>query len=662
MPETQLEELLAEVKRLADNGQTDQAELLCHNVLQQAPSDARFWAWLGMLGLLMGKLSESEQSFRKAIELAPHNARNWAGLAGTLFKVGRASEAESSFQRALELNGSDAVTWANLAAVLNAQGKWQAAVDAFRQSVRYDDSDAEIWAKLASAEFACENVAAAKAAFERSLSLAPSPNVAVDYAALLVQLNELHGAAHVLDQITRQFPNSTGLAGAHYNLGIALREAGQLDNAESHLRHATRLSPNFADAYGNLAVVLQEQRKPEEAIAAVRQAIRFDPGNAINYNILGNIFLQEHGRVDAAIVSYQRALTLKPDFAKAYSNLGAALLQKGEFNHAFAYYSRAIEIAPDNAGAHADRATLRLLNGDFEHGWPEYEWRWKTGQIAYRELSQPEWRGEALPGRTILIWEEQGFGDTLQFIRYAALLKNQGATVVVECHKALTKVLATSRSVDQIVTREDELPAIDFHSPMLNLPGVFQTDLNNVPANVPYLFADETLISMWRQRLEAVKGFRIGINWRGREGRGTFRKRDIPLDFFLKLAKLPDVKLISLQKGAAQSGLLPELPIFDPGDDFDHSRGAFMDTAAILKNLDLVITSDTSVPHLAGALGAPVWVALPYVSDWRWLLNRSDSPWYPTMRLFRQKKADDWTSVFKEIEAALQHRLNDSPR
>jgi tetratricopeptide (TPR) repeat protein len=775
MTQDQLEQALAEVKRLAGIGQADHAKRLCRSVLQKAPLEARFWAWLGSLALAKGDLAEAEQSFHKAIELAPSNARNWTGLGSVWFRMGRAMEAESCFRKALELDDSDSLTWANLATVLTVQDKWQPAVDAFRQSVMRDDSNAEIWANLASAELKCGNVGDAKAAFERSLAITPNPDVAVEYSILLGHVNDFQSAANILSQVTSQFssfvpawqalgdvlsksgdvanaeavyrrvlelePQSEGarrglaklrcaidvgagpaetdsslgmtllsegkvdraipylcravelhpnaanhhfnlgnalkvignlseaiqcfrraaelapeLAAVHYNLGSALREAGLLDDAVTHLQEATRLSPAFSQAHSNLAVALQEQGKLDEAIAAYRQAIVLEPGNAINYNNLGNIF-KEHGQIDAAIENYRRSLALQPSYSHAYSNLGAALQQNGEFNQALAFYSRAIELEPEYADAHRNRALIRLLSGDFERGWPEYEWRWKTGEMAYREFSQPPWQGENLNGRTILIWAEQGFGDTFQFMRYAALLKERGATVIAECQKALSKVLASCQGVDQLISGNDRLPAFDFHAPLLSLPGILKTDLNKIPAEMPYLFAKETLVARWRQRLEPLKGFRIGINWSGREGRGAFRKRDIPVKYFLELANFPGVTLISLQKGAARSELSSKLPIFNPGEDFDQSHGPFMDTAAIMRNVDLVITSDTSVPHLAAALGAPVWVALPRVPDWRWLLDRADSPWYPTMRLFRQERSENWDVVFARVKESLRTML-----
>jgi len=304
-----------------------------------------------------------------------------------------------------------------------------------------------------------------------------------------------------------------------------------------------------------------------------------------------------------------------------------------------------------------------LLQGDFERGWPEYEWRWNTAEQPPLHFEQPQWMGEPLDGKTILLHAEQGFGDTIQFVRYATFIKNLGATVILECPKPLIPLLASCRAVDRVVEQGELRESYDFHAPLLSLPTVFKTSLTTIPATVPYLFADPRLVDRWREALAGIRGFRIGINWRGRPGRGAYRRRDIPLELFASLAALPGVQLISLQRegDVDLASFANRASIVAPGSDIDTANGAFMDTAAIMKNLDLVITSDTSIPHLAGALGVPVWLALPFVPDWRWLLNRSDSPWYPTMRIFRQRSATDWLDVFKQIKECIGEGMKTPP-
>jgi hypothetical protein len=257
-----------------------------------------------------------------------------------------------------------------------------------------------------------------------------------------------------------------------------------------------------------------------------------------------------------------------------------------------------------------------------------------------------------------LIHAEQGLGDTFQFLRYLHMVKAQCAKIIVEVQRPLLRLLAKAPDIDELIGKGDELPTFDVYAPLLSLPRIFQTTLVTIPARVPYLFAERVLVQRWREKLERVGGFRVGVNWHGRPGRGAHRQRDIPVDCLASLAQVPSVRLINLQKGDFQRELAARCDpkaVVDLGGDIDQERGAFMDTAAIMMNLDLVISSDTSIPHLAGALGVPVWLTLPCVPNWRWLQDRNDSPWYPTMRLFRQQSAGDWTGVFAAIRAELQH-------
>jgi hypothetical protein len=302
-----------------------------------------------------------------------------------------------------------------------------------------------------------------------------------------------------------------------------------------------------------------------------------------------------------------------------------------------------------------------LLTGDFENGWKEYEWRWQADDTPARLIPKPQWDGRRLNSATILLHAEQGFGDTFQFVRYAALVKQLGGHVLFDCPRRLTNILASCPGIDQLICEGDPLPHFDVHAPLLSVPGLVHTRLETIPANVPYLFADKSRVEVWREKLQAIQGFRIAINWQGRAGKGTYRKRDVPLGCFARLQELPGVRLISLQQGIRHEDgreMLTPAGLFDPGADFDTVHGAFVDTAAIMKNVDLVISSDTSIPHLAGALGVPIWVALPSVADWRWLLDRRDSPWYPTMKLFRQQHPGDWDAVFSEIMSELSNRLS----
>jgi tetratricopeptide (TPR) repeat protein len=466
------------------------------------------------------------------------------------------------------------------------------------------------------------------------------------------QLGEPEAAAECIGRALELKPD---YAEGHNSLGIVLQAQGRLEEAVARYRRAVELDPLASESHYNLGLALQEQEKLDDAAECYRRALDARPDHAEAYNNLGNI-LKEKGDLDEAIACHRRAAELKPEFAEAHYNLANALQEKRQWEEAAACYERALALRPDFADAHNNLSRMLLLLGDFERGWAEYEWRWETGQLQPREFSQPKWDGRTLKDGAILLHAEQGLGDTLQFIRYAPLVKERVGTVLFECERALLPLLSTCPGIDRFIEEGTQLPAFDVQALLLSLPGIFQTRLESIPSTTPYLFADSALVARWSDQLKDVRGFRVGINWHGRSGRGAHLQRDIPLDCFAPLAEVPSVRLVSLQKESGSgelAALKARFPIFDPGADVDTRNGAFMDTAAIMMNLDLVITSDTSVAHLAGALGVPVWVGLAFAGDWRWLLDRNDSPWYPTMRLFRQSQARNWAPVFEEMREEL---------
>jgi Flp pilus assembly protein TadD len=478
----------------------------------------------------------------------------------------------------------------------------------------------------------------------------PSPADALAIAVQHHQAGDLQAAERIYKGILDIDPDH---ADALHLLGVVAFQSGDLDRAMQCICRAIKLNGTVAKFHCNLGNVFQAQRKLDEAVQSFRRALELDPQFAEAYLNLGSAF-EAQGRIDEAVDAYRQALNLKPHQPEILTNLGLALLAQGKIDAAAARFDSALQQNPNYADAHGNRALLRLLQGDFHHGWRQYEWRWRSNQLEQRHFAQPRWAGGPLQDRTILLHAEQGLGDTIQFIRYAAIVKKQNpaATVILECQRPLTKLLSRCPGINQLVAAGDPLPAFDVQSPLLSLPDIVQTTLETIPANVPYLFAETRLVVHWRNWLGNVNGLRIGINWQGRTGDGEFRKRNIPLEHFTALAQIPGVQLISLQKqpeGSFAANKSPQIPMLDPGPSFDTVHGAFEDTAALMMNLDLIITSDTSIPHLAGALGLPVWVALPLVPDWRWLLDRTDSPWYPTMRLFRQRSVGDWSGVFDEI-------------
>ncbi len=469
---------------------------------------------------------------------------------------------------------------------------------------------------------------------------------------------DLAAAAARLEQAVRLRPD---FAEAHNQLGKVHRDQRRPADAETRFREAARLRPDFADPHYNLAVILLRQKRPAEAEESGRAAVRLLPEVAATHNTLG-VALLDQDRLAEAIACFERAVQLQPRNVEGLNNLGNASWQLGRFEDALASYAQALQIQPDYAEVHRNVALIRLLLGDFDRGWPEFEWRWRLPGLRPRIFTQPRWDGSPLAGRTLLLYAEQGLGDTLQFVRYARLAKEQGATVIVECQKPLLRLLARCPGIDQLVGQGDPTPPHDVCAPLLSLPSLFRTTVDTIPAAVPYLEADPALVEQWRQELASLSGFKIGINWQGNPHYQHDRQRSLPLREFAPLAGLPGVRLVSLQKGPGSEQLAAvagQWPVTDLGTRLDETTGSFMDTAAVMKNLDLVVTSDTAIPHLAGALGLPVWVALAKVPDWRFLLEREDCPWYPTIGLFRQESQGEWGPVFQRIAQAVQRLIGE---
>jgi Tfp pilus assembly protein PilF len=440
-------------------------------------------------------------------------------------------------------------------------------------------------------------------------------------------------------------------AKTHNNLAVALAEQSLFGSALAHYREAVRLDPDYAYAHFNFGNAYRELGRYADAIGAYERALKLSPGWAAALLNCG-LALASLGEQAAAEASYREALAARTDYPEAHNNLGLALQIQGHLDEAMRHFDRALELAPNFSNAHSNRAQLHLLRGDLAAGWQEYEWRWRLPGVGLSPLPIPIWDGSPLGGRSILLRAEQGFGDTIQFVRFASLLEQAGGFVVVECQPTLVSLIARVSGVRQTMTRGAAMRRCDVQVPLASLPHLLGiTELSAIPAPPSYLQADPRLVTQWRERLTLADAMRVGIAWKGSSGHPQDCHRSIPVDQFAPLATIPGVKLVSLQPGLqAPASLHAAQPLGTPSDEQPLS---FEETAAILANLDLVITCDTAVAHLAGALGVPVWIALPLVPDWRWLLEREDSPWYPNTRLFRQTRLDDWAEVFTRISAEL---------
>ena len=488
----------------------------------------------------------------------------------------------------------------------------------------------------------------AEAELHSVLETEPDQPDALHFLGLVCAETGRHDEA--VDWISKAIESGRPNPAHYFNLGLVLADLGRLEEAETAHRKAVELAPDNAEFLTSLGGILHKRDKADEAAEAFEAAIDRDPQsfNAVNGLAMAK---EAQGLTVEAEVGYRRALELG-EAPSLYFNLGNVLKDQHRADEAVDAFNRAIDMRSDFAEAHVHLAFALLLRGDFEQAWREYEWRWAVPVFGtpVRKLPQPMWDGKGLDGQCILLHAEQGFGDTLQFARYAAVANRMGGRVVLECEPQLTRLMETAAGVERAVPRGDTVTGFDCHAPLLSVPRLLGTTIDTIPGDSPYLFAPAAAATKWKERLAGEAGLKVGIAWQGSMEKRGNPTRACPLAALRPLLEEPGVRLFSLQKDPPESDLpLPEAIVDLSGELVD-----FAETAAVMEALDLVVTIDTAVSHLAGGLGRPTWVLLSTASDWRWLMEREDSPWYPSARLFRQTGPRRWEDVVARVQAALR--------
>ncbi|HVX63577.1 MAG TPA: FkbM family methyltransferase [Pirellulales bacterium] len=678
---------LDEARRLHQSGRIGQAERLYRQILAFDAEQPQVWYLLGAacqslglpddacrcfeesiarrpqhpeshnhLGVVLVQLERWEEAaahFRRALELKPGDPEAMSNLGLALLQLKQPIEAETYFRRVLEARPADVKARQHLDQALRAQGKFDEILEAHRKQAAAQPGSAEARSELGRVLFEQGKKEEAEAAFQEAIELNPGlPEAHNNLGLARVSLGRAAEAVDCYREAIRLRPS---FPQAHNNLGIALRQIGRIDEAVASCREAARLSPHMAEAHNNLGTALDEQGNHAEAIASLEQALRIRPDFAKAFNNLGIAYWHQ-GEYEQAAASCRKAIELMPELAEAHNNLGNVLRDQGNYSDALVCYEESLKLLPDGVDAHWNRSLVWLLQGNLEQGWPEYEWRWKLKNFSTRKTDRPVWDGSPLEGRTVLLDAEQGLGDTLQFIRYAPLVQQRGGKVIVVCQKPLVQILSSCPGIDRLVAQGEPVPAFDCYVPLLSLPLLFRSTLETLPAEIPYLRPDPYLVEQWGRELASIRSFKVGIAWKGSPKNRMDHVRSIPLLAFEPLARVPGVQLISLQKGIGSEQVKEvggRFSVIDLAQRLDLTSGAFMDTAAVMQHLDLVITCDSSLGHLAGALGAPTWIALTLSPDWRWLLDCDGSPWYPSVRLFRKHRVGDWSDVFQRMAAAL---------
>jgi len=531
-------------------------------------------------------------------------------------------------------------------------GHHNLAAELIRRGISINPAHAGSYSNLGFALRKLKQLEAAVASYDRAV--AATPDFAEAYYNCGIALMELNRPEAAIASYDRAIELKVGYAESYCDRGLALMELKQPKAAAASYEQAIAIKSDFPEAYYNRGIALEKLCRPQAAVASYGRAIAIRNDLAEAYSNRGNV-LKELAQLDAAVASFDQAIAIRSAYAEAYVNRGMSLHDLRRLDSAIANYDRAIAVRPDFAEAHLNKSLALLLGGDFEAGWPLYEWRWdgsETSKRHKRNFSRPIWLGnEPLDGKTILLHCEQGFGDTIQFCRYVQLVAVLGARIILEVPEPLAGVLTPLDGVSELIVKGAPLPVFDYHCPLLTLPLAFKTRLTSIPSSNAYLSSNGDRVRAWTARLGRKTKPRVGIVWSGNDQHRNDRSRSIALSSLLQ--HLPDAfEYVSLQKEVRD---IDRATLGAHGEvrHFGEALVDFSDTAALCELMDVVISVDTSVAHLSGALGRRTWVMLPYVPDWRWLLDRDDSPWYPSARLYRQDADRKWASVFERVRTDL---------
>jgi tetratricopeptide (TPR) repeat protein len=621
--------------------------------LQWSPSHCEALTNRGALLERFGRLEEALACFDAIESIKPGDSSNLFNKGSVLQKLGRLEDALAAYEEAARRGPPDAETELNRGNVLQKLGRLEEAIASYDLSSRYRDGYPQALYNKGIALQGRGSPRDALAAYDAALALDPTY-----YEASCNRGNILHALGQLEDALAAYaytLKIRPGFLPALVSRANTLLQLGRADEATLSCNEVLRRTPEHSQCLGIRGAALHKLGRLGEALASLDEAVRLNPAAPDMWINRGNV-LQELDRRPEAVACYNEALRIKPHCPEALSGLGVALKEAGRIDEALFYFDEALKHKPDYPDARSNRAGVLLLTGSLKAGFEDFESRWDRSNAPPKSLISdlPTWEGQNLAGQAIVVWDEQGLGDLIQFSRYLLCLADAGADVTLLCRKNMHRLLRTLSKPVRLVAALDSNESFAFQSALMSLPRGFQTSLETVPAPIPYLRPEPGLVAKWAGRIGTM-GFRVGVAWQG--NKLIDLKKSIPLTCFAPLAAMKDVRLISLMKN--QGAIEVETPaegrftIESLGNDFDAGPDSFVDCAAAIESLDLVVTSDTAIAHLAGALGRPVFLALKPVPDWRWLMHREDCPWYPSMRLVRQAVKGDWESVFKRIASSI---------
>ena len=668
-PSPQLPVQLRMAAAFLQQGQFAQAQNLLESYLKVQPKHLETLNALALVTMQTEQFDKAAQYLTKAITLKPKVAGLHSNLGNAYQKLGRLPEALDAYQKALQIDPRFAQAFYNRGHVFQALGQLDKALESFNQAIAIEPQYADAHNSRGIALQLLGNSEEALASYQ--LAIGCQPNHVKAHGNLADLLSTLKQYDKALAQYDLALAHDPTHFKALSNKGVLLEQLNQFDRALECFDQILQANPQSWEALSNRAVTLQKMRRLEEAIRALERAIDINPDQASLYDNLGNV-LGELGRFDEALAVFNRAIEMAPTQTSPLINQGIAFQEKGELPLAITRFNQALELEPDNPEAHWNKAVCLLLDGQFDLGWQEFEWRWKRKSLEGQRthMDKPLWLGDApLENRTILLHGEQGLGDTLQFCRYVNTIAQLGAQVILEVPAALVEVCRTVEGAHQVIELGASTSSeIDYQCPLMSLPLALKNQLTNPPPCSPYLKADPTKVALWKTKLGEKNKLRIGFVWSGGfraelpELWGVNSRRNISLELLAPLSLL-NAQFFSLQKGNVAERELKTLQENSPDSvsifDLSDQLNDFSDTAAVIENLDLIISVDTSTAHLASALGKPTWLLNRFDSCWRWLITGKKTAWYPTMKIYRQHAWQDWTLALKELEADLNHLINE---
>jgi tetratricopeptide (TPR) repeat protein len=629
---------------------------LLQKALRLRPKAADALLHYGMVLRRLDRHQEALAFYDKALVVKSDYPEGWNNRGNVLLHLNRHEEALASLEKAIALRPRYAEAHFNRGNVLLGLRRFDEAITSFDQALKLNELYIKAFNNRGNALQELERFEDALASYDRALAIDPEFLDALNNRCkVLLDLKRYEEALATSDMLLALKP----MRGFSLRAD-ALLQLKRFNEALAVYDESLRLDPNSLDALNKRGLALLELKRYQDSLASYDKALVLDP-NRLDLVHNRAAALAELNRFEEALASYDRVLEFDKEGVDALLNRGNVLADLERFDEAFASHEKVLAIKPDHQGALFNRGMLYLRLGQWREGWEGYEHRWDENSAKTRPaLHVPEWGSESLDGRSILVHSEQGFGDSIQFIRYLEPLSRVTNHVTFFAPKQLVRLFQPFADRVRLISDLDSNDQYDFRCALLSLPHRFQTDVTNVPNSVPYLSAEPDRVLHWRERI-GTEGFKIGICWQGNPAGKIDKGRSVPLEKFLPLARVPGVRLISLQKnyGLDQLGRLPPgMCVETLGEDFDPGPDAFIDTAAVMANLDLVVSMDTSVAHVAGGLGRPAWLILQYLPDWRWLQRRDDTPWYPTMKLFRQPKRDNWEAPVAAMAAELEGLLD----